>query len=455
MAVVKSTTFQGSPIFDVDPDVETWARVIKNAQGDIAGTLDDLTSTSAANPIDHSGPGAGSLLGIPWVNQAIGRVVDFDTGNNKDGGAQDASSGGTVQHAWVVVVEPGEDTVVVEVSIGSIIAGADFAQRFLPRLRLCLTSDFTTAAGNDLELPMTPSGNLPTVFSATHTGLTAGVYLAIFQVESINVLDGTELSCTIVDCVIKKPRTGISVVDVVRDGTNPVPVVAPDASSSLFHQSMDESLFVSGDALTGWHTSRLDRNINGLMEHLTGAGAGSNEDYTHTESALEDPTRDRFDAPCQKTHANKPIPVIPIVSVCHGGIKSGGGYLVNPSSGASVAARQAFAPYPTSATNADFGGVTIRIPDVPSGMLHWAVLVGQSSGVGFGDVRVGGRITASASTLQTPTALTGASHLAYATGTLDFNPDDVASFFARMSQVAGAFHERNYCLIASCLWVEP
>ena len=460
MAVVKNTTFQGSPMVDVDPDVETWARVLKNAQGDIAGTLDDLTSTSAANPIDHSGPGAGSLLGIPWVNQAIGRLVDFDSGNNKDGGAQDASSGGTVQHAWIVVVEPGEDTAVVEVTIDVGLGSVDsFTNGYLPRVRMCLTSDFTTAAGDDLELPLIPTtrraDRIPVVFTATHIGLTPGVYLAVVQFESVDVLTGLEVAATLVDCIIKKPRAGIAVVNgVVRDGTSPVPVIAPDASSSLFHQSMDETLFLPADALTGWHTSRVDRSINGLMEYLTGAPAGSNDDYTHTESALDNPTRDRFDGPCRKTHASKPIPVIPIVSVCHGGIKSGGGYLVNPSSGASTARRQAFAPFPSSATDADFGGVTIRIPDVPSGMLHWAVLVGQSSGIGFAGIRVGGRITTS-STLQTPTALTGASHLAYATGTLDFNPDDVASFFARLSQVAGSFHERNYCLITSCLWVEP
>jgi hypothetical protein len=456
MAIVKSTAFQGSPIQDVDVDVETWARVTKNAQGDIAGTLDDLTSTSAANPIDHSGPGNGALLGIPWVNQFCDLVVDFDATTNKNGGVGNAASGGTVQFPWFVRVEPGETEVRIEVTIQSS-RGRAFSIGHLPRVRLCSSSNFTTAAGSELEIPLdieTEDGTSLTL-TATHTGVTApGLYLAIVQMESLNVIDGTSLSCGLVDVVIRKPRNGRAVVDAPRNDGNPVPVVAPGASLALFHQPMDESLFSSGDGLTGWHTTRIDRNANGLAEYLTGAPAGTNEDYTHTESVLENPTRDRFHSPNRKTFANKPIPIIPVVSHCHGGIKSEGGYLVDPSTPASVNARKAFAPYPTSSTLANFGGITCRVPDVPSTTLNFAILLGQSNLIGFADVRTAA-FMASSSALTAPVALTGAAHLALHTGTVSFVSDDVDSLFTRMQQAAGVFNSLNYCLLSTCLWVEP
>ena len=452
MAVVKSTSFQGSPMVDVDPDVETWQRVLRNAQGDIAGTLDDLTSTAAATPIVHGGVGNGSLLGIPWVSQCLDRTLDFDTGGAKDGGATD-----TVFHPWFVVVEPGETSVVVEITIGNATLAANFANRFVPRLRFCQAADFDTAGGAVLETTMTVSGSLRLRLSATVTGITTpGLYLAIFMIESISTSDSvSELTCELVDCVIRKKRNKRRRGDVVRDETNPTPVQAPTGATSLFHQSMDETLFGVGDAMTGWHTSRLDRNINGLMEFMTGSPAGTNEDYTHTEDALINPTTPRFNAPNRKVHSSHPLPVIPIVSHCHGGIKRTGGYLVSPSTPASVAARRAFAPYPLVVTELDYGGLTVRVPDVPSGKLSWAILVGQSNAAGFANVRVAPRLTTTP-TMVTPTALTGATYLALAQGTtLDFDPDEIASLFSRMSLVAGVHDPLGYCLLATCLWVQP
>jgi hypothetical protein len=120
-----------------------------------------------------------------------------------------------------------------------------------------------------------------------------------------------------------------------------------------------------------------------------------------------------------------------------------------------VAARKAFAPYPTSAGDTDYGALNIRVPDVPSTMLNFAILIGQSNLIGFANVRTAARIIG-ASALTAPTAMTGASHLAVLTGSaLAFAADDVATLFIRMQQAAGVFSSLNYCLLSTCLWVEP
>lgn len=86
MAILKNTTYEGSPIFDIDPGSETWKRTLANAQGDLAGCLALLTDNAEADHINHSGAGRGALLGVPWVNQAMGVGLGLDTGGGKNGG---------------------------------------------------------------------------------------------------------------------------------------------------------------------------------------------------------------------------------------------------------------------------------------------------------------------------------------------------------------------------------
>jgi len=456
MAILKNTVFVGSPIYDVDPGAETWARTLSNAQGDIAGALALLTDNTEGDHINHSGGIQGALLGIPWVNQAMGVGLGLDSGGGKNGGVV---SGDIYNFFHIVVIEPGETEVRVEMTLANLIDG------FNPRGRLSLATDITTAVGDDLELAMLDgAGAGQRTFSCLFTGCAAGVALFTFSLDCERESDSTVLtdSTEIIDVIIRKNREGVAKLQAARDTSDPVPVEAPASTEALFFQQMDSAVFAltfGEQALTGWATSRLDRSINGVLENLTAAPAGTNAGYTHTESALVGPTRDRFRAFTRKTFPNEPIPVIPVMSLCFGGIKDDGGYLVNPSSGASVAARRAFAPFAASAASTQLGTARCRMPDVPDGassVLRFAILAGQSSGVGWTNIRAQmqmGSETISAATALTP--LTGASHLALLTGTaLDMRRDQRDKLQVFLSQVAGAWNDTNYCLLAAAVWIQ-
>jgi hypothetical protein len=457
MAVLKNTTYEGSPIFDIDPGSETWARTLANAQGDVAGALALLTDTAESDHINHSGSGRGALLGIPWVNQAMGVGLGLDTGGAKNGGVV---AGDLYNFFHFIRIEPGETEVVVDVTIANLLHG------FNPRVRLSSPSNIATAVGDSLELALegTPAAGQVT-YEATFTGCAAGLALLTFILNCERDSDNAVLSDTtgIVDVIVRKNRAGVAKLQPTRDASNPVPVVAPSAAQALFFQQMDAEVFALTfglNAMTGWQTSRLDRNINGLLEYLTGMPAGTNRTYTHTESALVNPTRDRFRAFTRKTYAAEPIPVIPVMSLCFGGIKDDGGYLVNPSSTPSKAARRAFAPFPTAATSQQLGTARCRMPDVPDGVssvLRWAVLAGQSSAAGWTDIRAQVQMgSETASTAAALTPVTGATHLAVLTGVaLDMRRDERDKLQVFMSQPAGAFNDTNYCLLAAAVWIEP
>ena len=456
MAILKNTVFEGSPIYDVDPGSETWARTLANAQGDLAGCLALLTDNTETDHINHSGAGRGALLGVPWVNQAMGVGLGLDTGGAKNGGVV---AGDLYNFFHLIRIEPGETEVVVDITIANLLDG------FNPRVRLSSTTNVATAVGDALELPLdgTPAAGSVT-YEATFTGCAAGLALLTFILDCERDSDSTVLSDTteIVDVIVRKNRAGVPKLQPTRDVSNPVPVVAPSAAQALFFQQMDDAVFAltfGYSGMTGWQTSRVDRNINGLLEYLTGMPAGTNRTYTHTESALANPTRDRFRAFTRKTFAAEPIPVIPVMSLCFGGIKADGGYLVNPSSTGSKAARRAYAPFATSSASAQLGTARCRMPDVPDGVssvLRWAVLAGQSSGVGWTNVRA--QVQMGAETISTAAALTpvtGATHLAVLTGTaLDMRRDQRDKLQVFMSQPAGAWNDTNYCLLAAAVWIE-
>jgi hypothetical protein len=244
-----------------------------------------------------------------------------------------------------------------------------------------------------------------------------------------------------------------------------VPVEAPLSSEHLRFQDMSADAFNSALPLHGWSTAWLDRNINGIMESMTGAPAGTNEDYTHTESALSNPTRDRFRAFTRKTFADEPIPLIPLLSHCTGGIKNTGGYLVAPRATAGGSAttseqqRKAFAHYFNVTTKAEWSHLC-QMPDLPSGagIIRWAALLGTSGGVTWSNVRVSARwFFETESGTVTPTVVANTSGvLAYAQGTVPAHiRDGLNTFRVFVEKVSGGTYvPTDYALLAVALWVE-
>lgn len=461
MAIVKNATFQGASLYEVDPGAVTLTSTLKNVQGDAAAMLERITDKTVANSIDHSGPGRGCPLGIPPVNQLVRKDLTLDAGNSKNGGT-DANR---LLFPWLVYIPPGEEDVDVDVTFQRVDLGV-----FAPVCRLSSPTNYTVAVGDSLTAAVTAqgSGNGGSALNnrlecrARFRGCAAGLALLVLDLGQVSAsieLGGVLVDITaILESVTVRFARGATSTQVYQHGaTNEAPVQAPTASQALFFQQMDDSIFAVDEAITGFHTSRLDANLNGLAESVTGAPAFGNATYTHTESALSSPSRDRFRAFTRRTFANEPLPKIPVASHNYGGIKSNGGYLVDPATPASVAARQAFAPYATSSASVELGSGRSQCPDVPSGTMRWAVLVGQSSAVGFANVRAQTQIEGSAaSALVTPTALTGATFLGIAQGTGLAFPRDSSSARLRvfLSQAAGIFDSLNYCLLTSAVWIE-
>jgi hypothetical protein len=463
MALVKNATFQGASLYEVDPGSVTLTTTVKNVQGDAAAILERLTDKTVADDIDHSGPGRGCVLGIPPVNQLVNKSLELGgTPGFKDGGFDDDR----LQFPWFVYVPPGETDLVVEVTFGT--GGVDL-DLLAPSCRLSSPTSFTTLVADTLDATMTgiESSNGVDGFTRCRTrftGLTAGLALLMVSCAQTarNVVIGDTLvseTTSIRDVVVRFGRGPSARIDNVYSSTNNTPVQTPTASQALFFQQMDDALFVNGEALTGFHTSRLDANLNALAEFLTASPAFGNATYTHTESALLAPTRDRFRAFTRKTFANEPLPKIPVASHNFGGVKDTGYWLVDPATPASVTDRKAYAPYATSSASVELGSGRAHCPDVPSGTMRWAVLVGQSASVAAGFTNVRAQVQmegATASALVTPTAVTGATFLGIAQGTaLAFTRDSPSNRLrVFLSQAAGVFDSRNYCLLAAAVWIE-
>jgi hypothetical protein len=469
MAILRNTgPYLGSPLPDVDVGALTYRRVLKNAQADIAGARYLATDDTVTDHINHSGGPRGARMGIPWVCQTMDAGLSLDAGGAKNGGHV---SGDIFEFHWLIIVPAGEDTIRVDVrlaGVGGVVNGewTDLTRSYAPRCRLSSSTDVTTAAGDDLTVALSGTeagGDFNGV--AIFTGVAAGLALLTVQINTTPFdIVGHDVLTRVADIIVRPARNGVARLQPTRRSDDTVPVVAPGASEAHFHQVMDDESFASvgipDPAISGWHTSRIDANENALEEWASGAPAGGNATYVQTEDALRNPTRDRFRAFTRKTFTDEPIPVIPILSACFGGIKDDGGYLVHPTTLASYTTRTGFAPFATSASSAELGSVLAQIPDVPSSpsVLRWAILVGQSSGVGFTNIRVAPSVGASAGASGVaPTALTGAGHLALATGTAlafsrDDDPDDCRLRVFGLNLAAHS--ELDYCILAAAMWVQ-
>jgi hypothetical protein len=465
MTFLKNDIFAGVNLLSVEPDSLIKTNDVAIAQGDIAGVKahlfdEDGDSSTLGISIDHSGPGRGALLGYPLVNQATTWRLDMDGTAAKNGGIL---SGDRWWFAWVLPPH-NEDLLRVTIEIADPLLSS-----FFPcRLRLVSTSDVSVnRMDRSEELFIVRRSERSTRLIATLRGVTKGLpAILLFDIDAVSTTWDQ-----IVSVIVRPARAGVPASDIARDGTNPVPVVVPTSSEHLRFQDMSADAFDVSLPLHGFATAWLDRNINGIMESMTGAPAGTNQDYTHTESALSNPTRDRFRAFTRKTFEHEPIPLIPLLSHCTGGIKNTGGYMVDPraSAGASRTTsednRKAFAHYFNTTSKAEWNHLCV-MPDLPSGLsditsdyiIRWAVLLGTSDAVDWGEVRVSARWAGETeSGTVTPTVVANTSNvLAYAQGTLPAHVRDNSErvrFF--VEKVAGSnYKPADYSLLAVALWVQ-
>jgi hypothetical protein len=356
MALVKSIVgaeaiYRGSPIYDVDNGEPTYGRVVENAQADVAA-INELVSTNYLdNSLSRTAAGRGAPLRLPVVSQSVFWKPAAPT--------IDATF---IQYPvlFSVVDEPG----IVDYVFS--LVGDEEIGRYSPQVMIHEYTDYTDypLAESTIMLERTPVGrdeanwNNLYLYEGLRRRIPSGVYVAWFRLRIINdggnTLGNNAAEGYVTSLHVYRRRGRDQPFLPGGLGQN-VRVPTPSGTNPLVFQQMDEALFVDDDGISGWMVDRIDKNINALMEYVTGAPAGTNAAYTHTESAATNPTTSRFLSGTAKGFANEEGISMPVHSVCFGGITSLCEYLIADSSAPELAKQTGWAPFAVADGNVDIG----------------------------------------------------------------------------------------------------
>lgn len=396
MTRIKSSSPEGVRISDVDVDAPTFERGTESTLGDLALAFDKVTGSNGEAPVNHDGTdGMGALLGIPYINQQIGRSIFIDGG----GSAKDGGGGATYLCACPLYLPAGETEVVADV-----LSDFDFATPGLsPVAYMRNVSDFSVA-GDDERVAFTENGFANdddgvagVMYRARIKGLTGGqLYLFFIEVQTLAaVVDGITFRLHSL-CVHpgRARRRGLrTATPAARGDTSPIPVTAATALEGLAHVNFDDDLLDDdNDALNGYLLVNGNRNANGLWEYVSGWPAGSNAAYVQEDQdsggAADDvnPNRSRFFAHTLSQYGTEAEVDFPLWAECFGAFKVAGGLVTNaPAIGSSPTSGMLnwFAPWPTDEAQQIIRRLEVMNPDFRNGgnsRLRWAILAGFDSG---------------------------------------------------------------------------
>jgi hypothetical protein len=343
MTRIKSPTFVGVRVADTDPDAASFHRGVVAAIGDTALAYDKLTGRNGeAGTIVRDGtPGRGARLGMPLVNQWVGKNMVFT-------GA--FASALTYVVAMPLFIPPGEDSITVV-----LVADATDDDR---RPRCYLRSVAAFAANGDNHVEMEPVRNLGSgrkLWVATITGITAG--LSLFFIDKI--IGGFDWF--VESLSVHHNRVNAEVGPPTRQAASTIGVTVPGATQGLSHVDFDDSL-VGGvldlHALNGYITTYLNRNQNALEEYLTGWPAGGNAAYSHVDHDgagapdSTNPARSRFHAHARNVEASEGEIAFPVWAECFGGCLAAPGFAVTPAEPPTVGLLEWYAPWVKAAVTA-------------------------------------------------------------------------------------------------------
>lgn len=476
MARIKSTAFEGTRIGDIDVDAPTHERLIDSAIGDTALVFDKLTGSNAeANTINHDGTsGRGALLGIPYVNQYIGKkisIVGEDSRTAKDDGA----AGQTYLVALPIFIPSGEDQIIVDVlcrGSGMVTPDTDTGAFLRDPTTWATVGDeerfsFTTER-------LAPDDDLIILHRSRLTGVTPGLRLFFIELDTAKIATNSEtfeLLSLSIHPGRKRARYRPASTPSSRGSASPIPVTTPAAGEGVTHVNFDSSLLTDvNDSLNGYITTRLNRNQNGLTEYLTGWPAGGNLAYVHVDhdggGAADDvdPARSRFFAHTQSLYASEPEVDFPLWAEAFGAFRNDGKLVVNaPAIGTEPdwGMLDWFAPWPTDETSQVLRSVHLMNPDfqrAPSRM-KWAILVGYDATVPTAWAGIVVNTTTIATAITTAFAAVGGAgpgHLAWASGTIaDFAPDVAEGYFVGIKRTGIQAAVDELLLLGACVWFEP
>lgn len=384
MARIKNATFQGVPVADVDPDAPTFFHALEDAIGDTALVNDMLTGQNGeTNTIVRDGTaGRGARLGIPLVNQWIGRNFT-------------CAGGVGVGDVFYVVamplfIPPGEDTIVVHLVAATL--DTDVSATLPPRCYLRTPAAF--AANGDDYVTMEPVAELNgglVLYEARITGITSG--LALFFISKI----GSDYDWYVESLSIHHGRR-LMVGPPQQQADSPIRVPSPSLVQALPHTSFDSALIgVSGGAagINGVILTQLNGNQNAIEEHTTGWPAGGNAAYTledQTGAGVADrvnPALSRFLAHTRAVDVNEGEVAFPVWAEAFGACLAAPGYGVDQTEPPTTGVTEWYAPWVKFATTAI---TTVRegvgvFPDFQTGSsrLKMAILAVTENSV-LGDI---------------------------------------------------------------------
>jgi hypothetical protein len=170
----------------------------------------------------------------------------------------------------------------------------------------------------------------------------------------------------------------------IDDALVPTPRIrlrAPGASDSLRFREFDDTEIVDDQAIHGHMVSWIDSNLSAIEEWLTGLPAGGAQAYTATESALVNPTRDRFRASTRKTFLDEPFVKVPVLHHCFGAVRGTRGtfgatnLVVEDADPPTYGALNGWAPFPDDPSECDLARLPVVVPDAPTSVIALKVRV--------------------------------------------------------------------------------
>lgn len=427
----KNSSFVGGTVRDTRIGTATFTRLIENAAGDTALTFDKATgSNSEAGVIVHDGgDGTGALLGMPIVNHWVGRsmLLTSPTTKGSSGGLGDTWFYPTAFH-----LATGETELRVEVCMKLFADTAELA----PYAKVVTASSGATA---DLQPLVDSQGSFgeDNLYTAHLTGLTAGWNILLLGLDTSSA-GATNIGK--LQYVRARPRKslgghigsayerGNAHQPVYDEGGSRAGVSTPSATEGVVNQLLHAATFADLESIDGYTLSRLNRNINGLAEFITGFPAGGNQAYVHEDqdgTATADdsnPARSRFEAHTCSLYASEGELDFPLLSESFGSFLAAGLFSVGLAEPPTVGALGCFAPWISTANETvehTIHSVPVRMPDFQSASsrLQCAVLIGsEHNGTADPTQWTIKAATSAGSATAAPVAVTGfSSHLWLAT----------------------------------------
>lgn len=476
MARKKSTTFQGATILDTDVDAASYQRVIENAVGDVALVFDKVTGQHGeTSTIIHDGStGRGARLGIPIVNQYIGRGLNLYGTPPAKGG----NGGAGTFWIWCapVFLVPGETTLQIEMSARFNKPASDLklqVQVFSTSFASEATSAMDSTAGR---------GEPDSVFACSLSGLTAGAvhYVAI----SIDTSTLKDFEVGFLSYVRIRPRmtfsgrrvgldfpNGIARAPALR-ATSDFGIFSPAATEGVAHRNFDAAMFGTQLAIDGYTTAGLNRNLNGLLEYVTGYPAGGNATYTQIDqdgagvADATDPARVRFESHARALfgggsplYASEPQIAFPIWCECFGAFQGNDGKfavdLAEPPSNGMI---RWYAPWPISTAALAIRSIPCLMPDFQStsSTLTAHILIGSDANANVGNWAFQIQTTTGNSASVAPVACSVANTLWRVSITgIPFTGDNLEQVSIVSSRTGAKTGIGELCVIGACLYFSP